>query len=351
MKLPVLIFIGVGLLAACSKSDTTLVTVVPPVSHVDSSTVTKDTTEDVYVVGQTASQVGYFKNSQFISLATGSNPLGVDMAFSGTDIYVLGEVNDSIGYWKNGQFNFLAMADSVAPVSMTMIGTDVFSFLQEETGSWPGDIYQNTDFYSELPTANLPGLTSIYANGTDLYVPGSNSGIHSNAVYWLNGISNQLPDIRIPGHAYDMTVNGTDVYAVGSTYDYTDSTEIATCWKNNVPSYLSDSSSFSRIYYISIVNGITYMAGYQAAGNASHYTAGPVSAVVWKNGIATNITPGGYSDSMQGFAVNGSDVYVSVISTMPGSPYGIPRYYKNGEVMNYTGNTVGYGSRIFVRPR
>ncbi len=240
MKLPVL-FIGLGLLVACSKSDTTLVTVLPPAPHVDSVVVKKDTTEDVYIVGQTTTQVGYFKNSQFISLATGSNPMGADMAFSGTDIYVLGQINDSIGYWKNGQFNFLAIADSVLPVSIAIVGTDVFSFLQLQTGSRPGDLYQNTDFYSEMFTSNQPGLTSIYANGADLYVPGSNSGMHSNAVYWLNGIANQMPVPIIPGHAYDIAVDGTNVCAVGSVYDYTDSTEIATYWKNNDPYYLTDS--------------------------------------------------------------------------------------------------------------
>ncbi len=350
MKFPVLFIIGFGLLVSCSKSDTTLVTVVPHVTPVDSVITKKDTTADVYVVGQTPSDVGYFKNGQFISLATGTNPLAVDMAFSGTDIYVLGEINDSIGYWKNGQFNFLAIADSILPVSIAIVGTDVFSFLQQQTGSWPGELYQNTDFYSELPTSNQPGLTSIYGTGANLYIPGSNSGEHSNAVYWLNGISNQLPVTRNPGHAYDIAVNGSDVYAVGSVYNFTDSTEIATCWKNNDPVYLTDSLSFGRIYFVSVVNGTSYMAGYQVAGNAMQST-GPVSAIVWVNGIATNVTPTGFSDSVLGFAVNGADVYVSVISSVPGSSKGTPRYYKNGLPVYYTANSLGYGSRIFVRSR
>ena len=349
MKFPVLFIIGLGLLASCSKSDLTTAPQASPVTNVDTTPVKKDTTEDVYVVGQTPSDVGYFKNGQFISLATGSNPLGADMAFSGNDIYVLGQINDSIGYWKNGQFHFLALADSVLPVSIAIVGSDVFSFLQLQTGNQPGDLYQNTDFYSELFTSNQPGLTSIYANGADLYVPGSNSGMHSNAVYWLNGIANQLPITIYPGHAYDIAVDAADVYAVGSVYDFTDSTEIATYWKNNIPVYLSDSLSFGRIYFVSIVNGTSYMAGCQMAGNAAY--KGLVSAVVWKNGVATNVTEAGFSDSIQGFAVHGSDVYVSVISTMPGTAKGTPRYYKNGVPVYYTGNSLGYGSRIFVRSR
>jgi hypothetical protein len=350
MKYAVLLIIGLGLLASCKKSDMTPTPTVPPVKHVDSAITKKDTTEDVYVVGQTPNQVGYFKNSQFIPLATGTNPLGADMAFSGTDIYVLGQINDSIGYWKNGQFNFLTIADSILPVSIAVVGSDVFSFLQMQSGSWPGELYQNTDFYSEMPTSNEPGLTSIYAIGADLYIPGSNTGLHSNAVYWLNGIANQLPVTRNPGHAYDIAVDGADVYAVGSVYDFTDSTEIATYWKNDVPFNLSDSLSFARIYFVSVVNGTSYMAGYQVSGNAMQST-GIVSAVVWKNGIATNITESGFSDSIQGFAVNGYNVYVSVISSVPGSSKGTPRYYKNGEAVYYTGSSLGYGSRIFVRAR
>jgi hypothetical protein len=348
MKFSVLFIIGLGLLAGCSKSDLKTAPP-PPVTNVDTAPVKKDTTEDVYVVGQTPSDVGYFKNGQFISLATGSNPLGADMAFSGSDIYVLGQINDSIGYWKNGQFNFLALADSVLPVSIAIVGTDVFSLLQLQTGSQPVDLYQNTNFYSELFTSNQPGLTSIYANGADLYVPGSNSGMHSNAVYWLNGIANQLPNTIYPGHAYDIALDGADVYAVGSVYDFTDSTEIATYWKNNVPYHLSDSLSFGRIYFVSVVNGTSYMAGCQVAGNKAY--TGLVSAVVWKNGVATNVTEAGFSDSIQGFAVHGSDVYVSVISNMPGNAKGTPRYYKNGVPVYYTGNSLGYGSRIFVRSR
>jgi hypothetical protein len=348
MKIPVLL-IGLGLLASCSKSDMNTAPAPPVTQDHNPTPVVNDTTEDVYIVGQTNTQVGYFKNSQFIPLATGSNPQGADMAFSGSDIYVLGQINDSIGYWKNGQFNFITMADSILPVSIAIVGSDVFSFLQWQTVNGPGDLYQNTSFYSEIFSSNQPGLTSIYAVGADIYIPGSNSGIHSNAVYWLNGIANQLPITNRLGHAYDIALDGTDVYAVGSVFDLTDSTERATCWKNSVPTYMTDSLSFGRIYYISIVNGTIYMAGYQAAGNAS--SSGPAAAIVWKNGVASNITPAGFSDNIQGFAVNGSDVYVSVLSSIPGGSLPSPRYYKNGVAVNYTGTTLGYGSRIFVRPR
>ena len=120
MKLPVL-FIGLGLLASCSKSDMKPDAAASASRECRYSPAKKDTTEDVYIVGQTTDQVGYFKNSQFISLATGSNPLGADMAFSGSDIYVLGQINDSIGYWKNGQFNFLAIADSFCPYQLPLL--------------------------------------------------------------------------------------------------------------------------------------------------------------------------------------------------------------------------------------
>jgi hypothetical protein len=50
----------------CNKD---LFSVIPP----DTTVVKKDTTEDVYVFGATQTQAGYWKNSQFIPLATGKN--------------------------------------------------------------------------------------------------------------------------------------------------------------------------------------------------------------------------------------------------------------------------------------
>jgi len=92
------------------------------------------------------------------------------------------------------------------------------------------------------------------------------------------------------------------------------------------------------------------MAGTLVTGNANNNT-GLVSAIVWKNCVASSVTESGFSDMILGFAVHGSDTYVSVISVIPGSGKGTPRYYKNGVPMYYTGNSLGFGSRIFVRSR
>ena len=356
MKLSALFFFGFGLsvfIVSCSKSDTNPAPIVITIPPRDSTITKKDTTEDVYIVGNLWNQVGYWKNSRFVALATGNNPFGCDMAFSGTNIYVLGQINDSIGYWKNGDFNFLALADTVTTASITVVGSDVYTLLQIQTGLWNGDLYKNTTLYSQVPTVSQPGLTKIYSNDSDLYIPGTDMNLPGNAVFWKNGILNQLTNFVHSGHACDLVTNEADIYIAGSTYDHKDNTEIVTYWKNNTAFYLSDSASFGRATAIAFSNGNVYAAGSVVPGNFTQGFGPVVQAVVWKNGIATVVTPSGYSDVVQGFAVNGSDVYVSVSSSVPG-PYNlIPRYYKNGVVVNYIDNTTtqGLGRRIFVRPR
>ncbi|HLA59887.1 MAG TPA: hypothetical protein VK622_14030 [Puia sp.] len=360
MKQTVIFFCVLGLfiqIISCSKSDPKPNPVVPPVAPIDSTVVPKDTTEDVYIVGQTPTQAGYWKNSRFVPLATratGRNTYADDMAFSGNDIYVLGTENDSNGYWKNGQFNFLAKYDSLLATSIVVSGTDVYCLLSSAFPNRPGSLFKNTSLMSRVPTHNEPFWTSLYSNGSDLYIPGSVSTFPDNAVYWKNGLVVPLPNTSIPGNVYGIALDGNDVYAVGSeSYVLPDSTigsNLGTYWKNNVPFYLTDSTSNGKILFVTALNSNVCMAGFHIAGNPVQHT-GPQTVFVWKNGVTINVTPAGYSDDVWGLAINGSDVYVSVISTPTGTTTEIPRYYKNGVPVNYTATTQGSGTRIFVRPR
>ena len=220
MKLPALLLSLLCLLIfSCSKSDPKPNPAPPPVIPPDTTVVKKDTTEDIYVVGQTPTQAGYWKNSQFIPLATratGRNTYAVDMAFSGNDIYVLGTENDSNGYWKNGQFNFLAKYDSLLATSIVVSGTDVYCLLSSSYPNLPGSLFKNTSLMSKVSTHNELYWTSLYNNGTDLYIPGSIFTFPNNAVYWKNGSVVSLPNTSIPGNVYGIALDGNDIYAVGS---------------------------------------------------------------------------------------------------------------------------------------
>jgi len=355
MKLAALLSIGLCLLViSCSKSDPKPNPAPPPVIPPDTTVAKKDTTEDVYVVGATPTQAGYWKNSQFIPLATGNNAYAIDMAFSGNDIYVLGSLNDSSGYWKNGQFNFLTKNDTLLPTSIVISGTDVYSLFSSSFDNLPGSVFKNTSLMSQVLTHNEPFWTSLYSNGSDLYIPGSVFTFPNNAVYWKNGLVVSLPNTSVPGNVYGIALDGNDVYAVGSeSYVVPNSSigsDMGTYWKNNVPFYLTDSTSYGKIIFVTALNGNVCMAGFHVTGNPVQHT-GPKTVFVWKNGITTNVTPAGYSDDVWGLAINGSDVYVSVISTPTGTNTGIFRYYKNGVPVNYMATTQGTGSRIFVRPR
>lgn len=336
--------------AGCSKSDQKPNPIVPPpVVNIPNK---PDTTEDVYIVGNIGYYGGYWKNSQFIPLAMSAKySFSADMAFSGNDIYVAGSIGDSIGYWKNGHFNFLTLSgDSLTPICIALINQDIYILLQLEIGLWNGYLYKNNTLYSPLATINQPGRTNMYTSGTDLYIPGTDLHIPSNALYWKNGVPIQLPDNGNGARAYGVCLNGPDIYAAGSTFNAGANTSLATWWKNGIPANLTDTSTDASADFISSSNGNIYVAGSSLPGNQFTST-GVVSAIVWKNGVATILTPAGYSERVMGLAVYGSDVYVSVTSYALGSSNPVSRYYKNGTPIYYTGTTGGYGGRIFVRPR
>jgi hypothetical protein len=226
----------------------------------------------------------------------------------------------------------------------------MYTLLQQQVGLWNGYLYKNNSIYSPLATTNLPGLTIMSFDGPDLYIPGTDMAISGNAVYWRNGIPVKLSNNGNPASAYEVCVDGSDIYVAGRAIIGRVNTYLATWWKNGTPTYLTDTNSYSSAEYISASNGNIYLAGYTIPGNQFH-TSDAVSAVVWKNGVATNLTPPGYADRIYGFAVHGSDVYVSVYSHVLGNTNQISRYYKNGTVVNYTGTTGGLGTHIFVRSR
>ncbi len=352
MKLTVLLFFWLFLfvlVSGCSKSDSKP-NPAPQVPPHDSTTGKTDTTVDVYVVGNLGKSIGYWKNSQFITLGTSATyAYGIDMAFSGNDIYVAGKTGDSTGYWKNDQFHLVTKGDTLTPESIALSGADVYSFLQVYPGSWNGYLYKNNALSLALPTVNQPSATEMTLSGSDLYIPGTVGIVNKNALYWKNGIADSLPTSLNGSYAYSIFVDGTDVYAAGRTFSYK-GISLATYWKNGVPVYLTDSSISATANYITVSNGNVYIAGTVVQGDPLQ-ASDNLHAVVWKNGVATNLTQAGWGDRVLGFAVNGSDVYVSVISNILGSQDHQYRYYKNSTIVNYMSPGTGYGTRIFVRPR
>lgn len=94
-----------------------------------------------------------------------------------------------------------------------------------------------------------------------------------------------------------------------------------------------------------VVGNDVYVAGYECNGNCN----GQADAKYWKNGTATNLSGGTFSQTND-IAVSGNDVYVLGFN---GSACG---YWKNGTFVNLIGcinaeSIVIVGSDVYVAGR
>jgi len=230
---------------------------------------------------------------------------------AGTDVYVVGGGSTGWGYWKNGVF-------------------------------------------TAMP-ANCVEARSVFANGTDVYIAGTDINTGAPA-YWKNGVTIDLPMSagHNGGRAVSVFVSGTDVYVAG--WDFVNgSSSLPRCWKNGVPLTISLSSGnisaglpvvIGVIYDVFVSGSDVYLAGSQSPFSGNQV------ATWWKNGTPFPLTDGTDVCEAKGIFVSGTDVYVTANDGT------IPKYWKNGtpNVLNtpnntYSGNTSGIyvsGTDVYV---
>ena len=264
-----LIFVAITILSACKKDN--------------KANQVKSSPADVYLAGyiraaNSNSVASYWKNDTLHELADSSNNSSAwAIVVNSNDVYVLGNRYNPNGggftYWKNG------------------VPTDVNS-----------------------GTFSISGRSMAVQNG-NVYVAGV--GLNNPAAYWLNGTEMPLNTSGYHGaFASAIAVNGNDVYVVG--YAITNAGVIAILWKNSIPTVLANTTNSFATDIIISENDI--------------YVAGTISgsAAYWKNGVAKILSQNsGVISSAYGIAVNGTDVYLTGYTTIPGSNP-IPTLWKNG---------------------
>jgi hypothetical protein len=205
-------------------------------------------------------------------------------------------------------------------------------------GCKKNDPANNTGTVGSTGTTGVTGTTGSTGttiNGLDIYVAGcilAHNG-HYVAAYWKNGIIKKLSDSTTNCRAYNIAVNGGDVYVIGQFSD--DPTvglgnQIA-CWKNGVMTRIGQG-------YASAI--VVQGTNVYIAGAATTQIVGGGYATYWKNGVPTTLPVSNALSSMAtAIAVNGSDVYVTGnISALTGDNIGV--CWKNNVISNLMDNNI-----------
>lgn len=159
---------------------------------------------------------------------------------------------------------------------------------------------------------------AIKSYQVDVYVAGSkigSTGSGSVPTYWKNGTAVVLPSGTIGGEAFDITVQGEDVYVSGYT---SHGSHRATYWKNGTAVHLSDGTWMAEANAIVVNGDDVYVAGFESTGAAYR-------ATYWKNGTTAHLSDGSVGTTATGIVVDGGDVHVSGYENTS-----IARYWKNG---------------------
>ena len=187
---------------------------------------------------------------------------------------------------------------------------------------------------------------SVYVAGNDVYLAGSieNEQHREVAILWKNGVAQNLTDGTQNAKANSVFVWGNDIYVAGYEYSRQPNqlgsyVSVAILWKNGIAQNLTDGTCFANATSVYISQNNVYVAG-----NEELYDAEGGYALLWKNGVAQTL-PGGRS-SFSVF-VSGNDVFVA--GKEQWGAVELPMLWKNGEVQDLTDDShMGEANSVFV---
>jgi hypothetical protein len=253
--------------------------------------------------------------------------------------------------WKNGVLTILGnkLKPSVAH-SVFVNGKDVYvcGYQQDMAGNdnaviWKNGIPSIIEPYGELYTIFVFG-NDVYASGVT--GKGINSGLNIGLSIFKNGKSIYYE--KDGGYPTGMFVSGTDVYVSG--YGNFQQITQAKLWKNGVLTILDKANKESTTANDVFVSGSdVYVVGSKSLTNSPGSNIFTSLAILWKNGIATNLTNGSTNAKANDIFVSGNDIYVCggedsnlMVLTQKG------KIWKNGLDISKTSNSLLFFNRIFV---
>lgn len=304
----------------------------------------------VYVAGYDSTSAVYWKNDTMFTLST-NNAYAQSIYVVNNDVYVAGEVDalgygnkDKAVYWKNGAEIPLTDGNNLTTASSIFVnGSDVYVAGYENNNNWPVAKYWKNGVGVSLTGGTMDdnGMAySIYVDGSDVYVAGYTN--NQGPVYWKNGVAVPLLDSNYDGGvAHSIFVVNKNVYVAGNQGSKVNGVPLATYWFNGISTVLPD-------YYHQAYGNSIYVNGNDVYVAGIEYGYAPF-AIYWRNGIAFPLTDGSNSADANSICVNGNDVYVTG-NKSNSMGYSQPIYWKNGSEITLKGSTkYAYANSIFVK--
>lgn len=284
---------------------------------------------DVYVIGYTYSNGGYYtlwKNGIANDFPKGTYPKSI--CVSGNDVYIAGSMKigakyDAAVIWKNGEATYLTdgTGDALAR-SVSVVGNDVYVLGHDRyfDGINNNDkyikVWKNNVVISTIKSDIFP--TSMYVNGTDVYVTGGDC-------IWKNGIKTILGGSDATYYTNSVFVANNTVYVAGhrTSGGITDQAQL---WANGNAQHTPNAAFYSVFVYDNDV----YVAGIQK-------TASIWQPIVYKNGVITSLSNEGEAEAI---FVSSSSTSINDFANI------VPSIYPNPTSNSFT---VDYESFIQVK--
>jgi uncharacterized membrane protein len=184
---------------------------------------------------------------------------------------------------------------------------------------------------------------AIMVQGNDVYMAGSaftspTPPSSDFAVYWKNGVMASLP---MPlgtntAIAYDIVINGTDIYVCGTAYSIASRRSFACYWKNGIPTLLSENSTNSYARAMAFKGNQFYIVGY-TRGIFSTSTETGTRPTYWLNTVETTLVHPYINCSLLDIKISGEDIYMLGSANEDDLDKTAYVYWKNGVATTQNG--------------
>jgi hypothetical protein len=245
------------------------------------------------------------------------------VAFAGDSFIVSGyypfntgpnKLDSDAKLWHNGtvtqSMNLLPLTYDYETTDITVSGSDIYvsGKLIQGGGRSKPVLWKNNNIIEVANSADQYTSSSpsaIAVSGSDVYLAGQDdkTGLYT-AVQWKNGIETRLSNTF--SLTTDVRVSNSNVYITGMARYSGSVGNTAVLWKNGIAQNLTDGTTNNSIAYAVDVNdfGDTFVAGVENFNGTAR------TARLWKNGEIQNLEGAGPSSWAQDVVVAGNDVYV-----------------------------------------